>query len=571
LPSFGPPKARRLPPIVIVLAARRRALPGTAVFATVLAALACMVAPAAGRASAGAFEVSLTPATQYGTSHAVPRLQPGFVGVSMEYCELLPGFVEDQIARQAPAAASPVLANLLAGLAPGQRPVLRFGGDSADHGYWAPGARAARRLRDCPYRPFALGPPIIGAVSALARSLDAHVILGLNMKAHQLSLAATEAAALARALDPPPLSGDLVDALEIGNEPDLYPLYSTRGGFDRYLTDFGAWTAVARAASSDPGATVAGPSLGRLGLPWISGAGAANWGRFLGSQASPRLLTFHSYPLIKHDCPGALCPSIANLLSESSSHGLAEQLAPFVAATPPPAQVRVDEMNSVTGEGVRGVSDTFASALWALDTLFELEAAGVSGVNVQTIQGARYALFDNLGGGAWAVRPEYYGLLTFALASPPGSQLLSVAGALPAVKVWATSSADGQTRIVIINKDHRRHRLMLYGAATGAQSFSIERLLAPRNAASSNCPPPYATTGICATHGITLGSRGFGPPASGTTTGDQTATGMLRLPLATQVGACPPRGPETNCVLPGPDTAIAVTVPAASAAVISAR
>jgi hypothetical protein len=448
--------------------------------------------------------------------------------------------------------------------------VLRFGGDSADRAYWAPGAREAGGLRHCPYRPFALGPSIIGAVSALARSLDAHVILGLSMRAHQLSLAATEAAALSRALDPPPLYGDLVDAFEIGNEPDLYPLYSVRGGFDRYLTDFGVWTEVARAAASDPGATVAGPSLGRLGLPWITGARAANWGRFLQGQASPQLLTFHTYPLIKHDCPGALCPSIPNLLSEGASHGLALQVAPFVAATPTPAEVRVDEMNSVTGEGARGVSDTFASALWALDTLFELEAAGVSGVNVQTIQGARYALFDNLGGGTWVVRPEYYGLLAFALASPPGSQLLSVAGGPSAVKVWATRSADGQTRIVLINKDYRSHRLTLYGAATGTDSFTIERLLAPRNTDAPNCPPPYVATGMCATHGIRLGTRVFGPPSSGSISGDETVTGTLRAPLASPLGECLPWRPQPDCVLPGPASAIAVTVPPASAAMISA-
>ncbi len=50
-------------------------------------------------------------------------------------------------------------------------------------------------------------------------------------------------------------------------------------------------------------------------------------------------------------------------------------------------------MNSVTGGGAKGVSNTFASALWALDTLFELAQAGVSGVNVHTFPSAQYALY----------------------------------------------------------------------------------------------------------------------------------------------------------------------------------
>ena len=42
-------------------------------------------------------------------------------------------------------------------------------------------------------------------------------------------------------------------------------------------------------------------------------------------------------------------------------------------------------MNAVSCGGVRGVSDTFASALWALDTLFEFSRVGVDGVNFHTV------------------------------------------------------------------------------------------------------------------------------------------------------------------------------------------
>ena len=51
-------------------------------------------------------------------------------------------------------------------------------------------------------------------------------------------------------------------------------------------------------------------------------------------------------------------------------------------------------MNSASVHaGKRGVSDTFASALWVLDTLFNLAAVGVDGVNVHTLPGAAYELF----------------------------------------------------------------------------------------------------------------------------------------------------------------------------------
>jgi hypothetical protein len=533
-------------------------------------ALFCLL-PAAGAAAAttGAFRISLAAATQYDTTHSVTPLKPGFVGVSMEYCELLPGIVDHQLLSGDLPTASGVLSNLIAGLAPGQRPVLRLGGDSSDHGYWAPTAQPARTLGHCPFHRYALSPAIVGAVSALARSLDARLIIGLNLKSHDPMLAAAEAAALSRALDPPLYS--FIDAFEIGNEPDLYPIYGAATGFAQYLSDFSAWAAAARAAAGLPTATVAGPSLGRLGMPWISGANVINWQRFQQAQARPRLFTFHAYPLLKHDCPSALCPSIPALIADNASHGLAEQVAPFVAATHAPTQVRIDELNSVTGEGVSGVSDTFASALWALDTLFEFEAAGVSGVNVHTIFGAPYALFDNLARGRWAVRPEYYGLETFALASPPGSRLLSVSGALQGVKVWADGSSGGATRIVIINKDSLSHGVALFGPAVHGRAFSIERLLASTSADAAACRPPYLHTGMCATGGITLGGRSFGAPARGRITGDVTVTGRLAAPQAAPLPPCSAAGAGLNCQLPGPDGAAIVTMPPASAALLVSR
>jgi hypothetical protein len=542
-----------------------------------------LLLPAAGSAATpnASFQVSLTPATQYDATHAVAPLGSGFVGVSMEYCDLLPGIVESATTAGGPPLASPVLTALIAGLAPGQRPVLRLGGDSTDHGYWNASALPARSPRHCPFRRYALGPGMVSAIDELAHSLDAKLILGLNLRAHDASLAATEAGQLvrtlgqpARALDPgfgafdSASQSSLIDAFEIGNEPDLYPLYSSTGGFDRYLKDFSAWAVTAR-ATAGTAAVVAGPSLGRVGLPWITGPNAANWQRFIAAQAAPRLLTFHFYPLLKHACPGVMCPSIANLLSDGASAGLAQQVAPFVAAAPATARVRVDEMNSVTGEGAPGVSNTFASALWALDTLFQFDAAGVTGVNVQTIPGASYALFDPLANGFWSVRPEYYGLKLFAQASPPGSQLLSVSGAVPGVKLWATRASNGRIRIVLINKVPAPRRVVLAGAATGGQAFTIERLLAPSNADARGCRPPYAHTGLCATSGIQLGGRSFGPLVRGRARGDMTPTGLLPPQLQSVIQGCTQALRGLSCALPGPDSVISVNMPAGSAAMLT--
>src|SRR5207342_66609 len=123
-------------------------------------------------------------------------------------------------------------------------------------------------------------------------------------------------------------------------------------------------------------------------------------------------------------------PSVPDLLNDLSSAGLASQIAPYVTvAHRHGLPFRLDEMNSVSGSGVKGVSDTFASALWVLDTLYNLASVGVDGVNVHSLPGAAYELFtfEHTSSGWQAfVHPEYYGMLLFAQSFPPGAQLLPV-------------------------------------------------------------------------------------------------------------------------------------------------
>ena len=87
---------------------------------------------------------------------------------------------------------------------------------------------------------------------------------------------------------------------------------------------------------------------------------------------------------------------------------------------------RLTEVNSVTCGGVPGVSDTFATALWAPDTLFELLRAGVDGVNVHVRTDAINAAFAFKRSGLVA-RPLLYGLRDV----PPRAGDRSASGARP--------------------------------------------------------------------------------------------------------------------------------------------
>ena len=104
-----------------------------------------------------------------------------------------------------------------------------------------------------------------------------------------------------------------------------------------------------------------------------------------------------------------------------------------------------------------GVADSFASALWIVDALFNMARVGVDGVNIHTFPSATYELFHfRRTQGRWQgfVSPEYYGMLMFAQAAPLGSRLLtSFTATGGAIKAWATYTPDRTIRVVLIN-DH---------------------------------------------------------------------------------------------------------------------
>lgn len=509
------------------------------------------------------FHIADDRATRDDSSRPVSPLPAGYVGVSMEYCEFVSSII-DAPGVTTPATVDPALANLIAGLAPGQDPILRIGGNSTDEGEFDLSAPAQTVLNRCPYIPFVVNSETISQIGTLASAVHAQLILGIPMKNDTPAQAAAVAAALEQGL-----TGATITAWEIGNEPDRYPRFRAGNGFAGYIRAFNQWGTAIRSAINEPSAPLAGPSLGRAGLPWLADANESGWQRMLHVRVDPSLLTFHIYPDVQDFCPGIRCPSIADLLSDDASHGFAEQLAQYISAAPARAEVRVDEMNSVTNEGESGVSDTFASALWALDTLFEFDAAGVEGVNVHTIPGAPYALFTPVGNGSWLVRPEYYGLLAFSQAAPAGSTLLAVSQEAPPIKVWATRASDGVIHIVVINKGSHGRTVTLDGPATRGSGTTLERLSAPATTDAPSCPAADRHTGLCATAGITLGGQTFGLAGSGVDQGDLTWTGTMPPPMQTPLAPCGV-GHDGTCVLVGAQKpGLRIYVPAASADIIT--
>jgi hypothetical protein len=231
------------------------------------------------------------------------------------------------------------------------------------------------------------------------------------------------------------------------------------------------------------------------------------------------MVTSHAYALNPfgdafrgHNCSTArgdpAHPTVATLLAGYASQGLLREVSPAVAlAHSHGLAFRVDEMNAVTCAGTRGVSNTSASALWVLDALFVLAEAGVDGVNIHTWRGSAGKLFDvHHRHGRWVgyVRPEYYGLLMFARAAPPGSRLLPVnrvnAGQ---VRAWAVAAPRHSLRVVLINDDLRNGRWVIVRPPPPLRGALLQRL---------DAPSAYARKDI------TLAGQSFGP---------RTHTGLL--------------------------------------------
>lgn len=422
-----------------------------------------------------------------------PAIPSGFTGISTE----LPALLE--YAGPNPKALNPVFVQLIKNLAPGQRPVLRIGGDSTDWTWY----RAGQAPRP-PWVRYTLRKPWFQVGHALAAATNARMILGVNLEADSRSLAGAQAGAMINGI-----GRSSVDALELGNEPELYPSFSwyktpagvhIRGrphsyGFTSFTQDFAG---IARAL---PRATIAGPAVGGpLWSPILP--------QFLSGDREVGLATMHRYPLKK--CVKTQHVTIAQMLAESSSLGLAQGTRRYVAtARAHHVPLRIDEMNSVSCGGESGISNTFASSLWSLDALFGMASIGVQGINIHTVPNATDQLFSFANnGGRWRgrVEPTYYGMLLFAQAAPAGSHILRLSGTTRGpFRAWATRDTTGVTRVVLINTQTARGETVTVNAPGGAPA-SFAKLTAPR---------------VTARTGISLGGQSFG---ASTTTGQLSGT-----------------------------------------------
>jgi hypothetical protein len=496
----------------------------------VVGALAMIAAAGfSARAQAYVFQLSVTSRT---ASAPIPR---SFLGLALEYNTI------PRLAGATPQSVDPVFLQLLRNLDPSGSPVIRVGGQSTDRTWW-PVAGMAQPLGVT----YSLWPGWIADARSLVQATGAKLLLGINLEANRTRIAQVEGARLLKGL-----GSQTINALEIGNEPDLYssfPWYRTLNGrpiawysktgnpvYAR-LPTYGPPQFVqefSRTLGVLPRLPVAGPETGNG--PWIG-----LFSQLLSRHSQVRMLTTHAYGLNQciTDPTSPQYPSVPNLLNIANSRDLLPGLGPYVAlAHRDGGSFRVDEMGSVSCNGRPGVSDTLASALWLMDSLFDIASQGVDGVNLHTYPNSDNGLFDfSRSRGQWlgAVHPLYYGALMFAQAAPAGSRLLQIDSAPQTwLRAWATIGRDHRTRVLLINDSLRSSAYAVVHAPGPGLSASIERL--------------HARSAYSTSH-ITLGGQSFGT---------DTATGVLPAPQ-----------PQAVTSRAG---SYGVTLPAGSAALLTLR
>jgi hypothetical protein len=426
------------------------------------------VTPSHGAPASAPVSVSIEPRAVIGP--AVPR---DFLGLSFETASVpdIAGY-----------ASRGDLVSLLRSLGDG---VIRFGGISADtEAAWEQAGAPPAWSRTTITRQQLAG------IAGLARATGWRVLLTVNFGHDEPAAAAQEARAAQSLL------GSSLEGIAIGNEPDRYVadgLRSTPWSFADYLTEVAAYrTAIAAAA---PGVQIVGPdaSSGGLSLTWVNEAAGAE---------HPAMLTEHYYPLTR--C-GAYVPTLAALLSpRTRANEIALLVRLSAAARAAGIPLRMAETNSVSCRGQPGVSDVFASALWATDYIVQAMASGVVGVNFHDLIGEPRSYSPlvsadprRLASAALHANPEWYALLLARGLLGERPVRSSVARGERTLTAGAFLGANGNLHIVLVNfQSAGRPRVVRLRLQGRFRAGPVLRLSAP---------------GLRARTAVTLGGRAVSP------------------------------------------------------------
>jgi hypothetical protein len=415
------------------------------------------------------------------------------------------------------------LVGLLRSLGPG---VLRFGGITADENVAWSDAATPRPA----WASSVIGPAQLDALGVLARRSGWKVLLTVGLAHDEPAAAAREVAAAHRAL------GANLAAVEIGNEPDSYGNHGFRQlpwiaqGYEEEASEYRE-----AIAALTPNVPIAGPD--------VSGSGVfPEWGEEESLSQKPSLLTGHHYPL---GCAQTPAPSIEALLSPAIREREAQSLATYLSVSDTyRIPFRIDETNSVSCGGVPGISDTFASTLWATAYITQAMTAGAAGINLQgnptnCVGYTPLCAPDPaaLASGSLHAQPDWYALLLTS--SLIGDQPLptTIAEGSPNLVAASFAGPDHPLKVVLVDDEPP-------GASPLALRLNVGAGLGVGRVLRLTAPAQNATGGVLL-GGRAIAANGSwsnGAPAESVS----ASTGTIALGLAPDSAALVTVGPQQS-------------------------
>jgi hypothetical protein len=316
-------------------------------------------------------------------------------------------------------------------------PMLRIGANDVEVCTWA-GAGAAPSQPNG--QPFATK-ITTGDVDQLCGFLAAagtKAIYGVNFQKGNVTLASAEVAYVMGQC-----ASNIV-GIEIGNEPDK---------FGSWATETADYERMADAILVTPGVLLIGPTCTSKAATTYTVPFADTISAKYGSKFA--LLTQHSY-VAAANSSGCSVPNLQ--ITTTQLTDIFDAVEAVVTKDQIPGW-RMGENNTCSGHGQQGVSDTFVSALWAIDYMFEVAKRGGSGINFHTSENGMdgtvpfyYEPIKENGGVVVQVQPEYYGMLLFSQAGVGSMVATSVTTSAQYFTAWAIKT-DGFTSVVLNNRN----------------------------------------------------------------------------------------------------------------------
>ncbi|HEV2485991.1 MAG TPA: hypothetical protein VGT08_10695 [Terracidiphilus sp.] len=373
--------------------------------------------------------------------------------------------------------------------------VLRIGGNTVDQTVWNPSGVGQTAGQ--------VAPSDIAAVAAFVKAAGWQCLYGINLGGSATGATNTTLAAQEVAYAYQQFGSSLL-GIEIGNECDLYGktggYYDGNWSLSQFLTLWELYRSAILATT--PSVPITGPADASSISSWTIPFGQAV------TKSEITLLTQHYYR------GNGQSPTSTAAFLVTPDSTLVNNLATLnTGARGIGIPYRMAECNSFYNGGASGVSNSYASSLWAIDYLFDCALGGAVGVNFHGGgNGTGYTPIADSNGTVVGARPEYYGILLFTLAGQGTLYTTQLAAGGLNVTAYAVKIASGGLNLVIVNKDLTSNltlTIQLPQSATTATLLEMTQL-----SQGATAPNLTATGGVTIQGASVLNDGTFSPSAA---------------------------------------------------------